>query len=123
MATEAQRKVFCRLLQQARKEAELSQRELAKQVGVSPGTIAQWEMGETAPREGKVSALEKALDVDDGTFGRLLGFLPMTTAQAAASSVIEALAADSRLSDSDREMLTSIYRQLVRKRRKEASGK
>ena len=52
MVTAAQREVFRRALRQAREDAGLSQRALARAVNVSPGAVWQWERDEdgTVPR-------------------------------------------------------------------------
>lgn len=121
MATEAQRATFRLALQKARNEAQMSQRELATAVGVSPGTIAQWETGDTAPRADRTIELEGALGIEGGLFSRLLGYLPVGPQETAVMSVLEAIEADPRLGDRERELLAAMYRQLVRQRRKATS--
>lgn len=121
MATEAQRASFRLALQKTRNEAQMSQRELAALVGVSPGTIAQWETGDTAPRADRTVELEGALGVEEGIFSRLLGYLPVGPQDTAVMTVLEAIEADQRLGDRERELLATMYRELVRQRRKAVS--
>lgn len=54
----------------ARLNAHLSQRELAKMVGVTPSAICQWEKGMTAPR---IYRLAKIAQICDCTIDELIG--------------------------------------------------
>lgn len=75
MATEHQREVFKALLKSMRETAGLTQRQLAARMQVDPSTVAQWEIGRSAPREELAAKLEQVLDVDPpGVFRVLLGF-------------------------------------------------
>lgn len=117
MATKAQRSVFRHVLQKARSEAGLSQRELARRVEVSPGAVSQWETGETAPREDTTVALERVLELDAGALGSLLGYVPAAPGvERAAVSVAAAIEADSQLGPRDQRLLLALYRELVRTR-------
>lgn len=46
----------------ARLDAGLSQSELARQIGVSPQSVQQWEMGVTAPRRARIQKLAECLN-------------------------------------------------------------
>ena len=46
-----------------RKRSSLSQTQLGLRVGVSKGTISQWELGESTPQLGNILALVSALGV------------------------------------------------------------
>ena len=117
MATKAQRSVFRHVLQQARSEAGVSQRELARLVEVSPGAVSQWETGETAPREETTVALERVLKLDPGSLGSLLGYVPAAAGvERAAVSVAEAVEADSQLGPREQRLLMALYKELVRTR-------
>jgi len=50
MATESQRRVFRRLVKQARTDAGLSQRQLATALGIGFTAVSEWERGESPPR-------------------------------------------------------------------------
>ena len=50
-------------IQSLREEHSLSQKELANLVGVTTGTIAEWEAGESDPNLAELSRLSKALNV------------------------------------------------------------
>lgn len=117
VATKAQRARFRHVLQQARADAGLSQRDLARLVEVSSGAVSQWEMGETAPRESTAAALERVLNLEPGDLGGLLGYEPGPPAgDGAVASVAEAAEADERLRPRDRRLLMALYRELVRTR-------
>jgi len=75
MATESQRRVFRRLVKQARTDAGLSQRQLATALGIGFTAVSEWERGESPP-EDTAARLEHVLHLEEGTLGRMLGFIP-----------------------------------------------
>jgi len=114
MANQYQRDVFKDRLIAARKDAGLTQRELARRIGVSHGTISQWEAATAAPREDVIGRLEKALGLPDDSFAGLLGYLPYSVQMQAVATVTEAIEHDARLDARDRHILTAMYRELLR---------
>lgn len=114
MANQYQRDVFKDRLIAARKDAGLTQRELARRIGVSHGTISQWEAATAAPREDVVARLEKALGLPEDSFAGLLGYLPYSVQMQAVATVTEAIEHDARLDSRDRQILTAMYRELLR---------
>jgi transcriptional regulator with XRE-family HTH domain len=112
----AQREVFRRALRQAREDAGLSQRALARAVNVSPGAVWQWERDEdgTVPRLDMTTRLEQVLKLEPGHLSRVLGYVPATAEPGTMTSVVAAARADPRLGDSERELLIAVYRELVR---------
>ncbi len=114
MTTQEQREVFRRALQAARSDAGLSQRELAAKVGVSYSAVSQWEMGTTAPRQAKLRELERTLGLEDGDLGQHLGFLSLGAQERALVTVADAIEKDPRLGERQRELLRTMYRELVR---------
>jgi transcriptional regulator with XRE-family HTH domain len=116
VATAAQREVFRRALRQAREDAGLSQRALARAVDVTAGAVWQWERdnGSTVPRLDLTTRLERVLKLEPGHLSRLLGYLPATAEPGTVTSVVAAARADPRLGDSARELLIAVYRELVR---------
>jgi transcriptional regulator with XRE-family HTH domain len=116
VVTAAQREVFRRALRQAREDAGLSQRALARAVNVSPGAVWQWERDEdgTVPRLDMATRLEQILKLEPGHLSRLLGYVPATAEPGTMTSVVAAARADPRLGDSERELLIAVYRELVR---------
>jgi len=116
VVTSAQHEVFRRALRQARQDCGLSQRALAKVIGVSAGAVWQWERDEggTLPRPEVTIRLEQALRLEPGQLSRLLGYLPATTEPVLTTGVVEAARTDPRLGDSERELLIAVYRELVR---------
>lgn len=58
-------------IRELRKARGMSQRQLANEVGVSPGAVAQWELGATTPTTANLVALASVLDCSmDALFGR-----------------------------------------------------
>ena len=116
MVTAAQREVFRRALRQAREDAGLSQRALARAVKVSAGAVWQWERDEdgTVPRLDMTTRLEQVLNLEPGQLSRLLGYVPATAEPGTMTSVVAAARDDPRLGDSERELLIAVYRELVR---------
>jgi len=114
MANQYQRDVFRDKLLAARTDAGLTQRELARRIGVSHGTISQWEAATAAPREDVVARLEQALGLPADTFAGILGYIPYGVQMQAVATVAEAIDHDPRLDARDRQILTAMYRELVR---------
>ena len=108
----AQRERFRHALRQARIDAGLSQRAVARAVARTPSAVWQWEEGRGAPDAATVARLEELLILEPDTLALLLGYAAPTGQ--ATSSVVDALRADPRLDDSGRELLTTVYRWLVR---------
>ena len=116
MITEAQREVFRRALREARADCGLSQRGLAKAVGVTAGAVWQWERDSngSVPRPDIAIRLEQVLRLEPGHLSRLLGYLPATVETGTTTGVVEAAKADPRLGQGERELLIAVYRELVR---------
>jgi transcriptional regulator with XRE-family HTH domain len=116
VVTVAQREVFRRALRQAREDAGLSQRALARAVKLSPGAVWQWErdVDGTVPRLDMTTRLEQILKLEPGHLSRLLGYVPASAEPGTITSVVAAARADPRLGDSERELLIAVYRELVR---------
>jgi transcriptional regulator with XRE-family HTH domain len=114
VTTSAQRDRFRRALRRAREEAGLSQRALARAVGRTHGAAWQWEEGRGAPDPATVARLEKLLRLQPNSLAQLLGYVPYPPEASTIASVVEAVDADPRLGESERELLTAVYRWLVR---------
>lgn len=116
MATEAQLQDFSRALKQAREAAGLSIRELARKVQTSHAVVWQWENAEHAPRTPRIRMIEQVLALPPRSLARLLGHLTADEAGARVRmTVLEAAEADPKLGERGREILTAVYRELVRK--------
>jgi hypothetical protein len=63
--------------------------------------------------------LERALELEGGTFARLLGYMPHETMRREMLGVLDAVMADPDLGERERELLLTMYRQLVQQRRAE----
>jgi transcriptional regulator with XRE-family HTH domain len=107
-----QREAFRQALRRAREASGLSQRVVGEAVGRTGSAVWQWEEGRGAPDHATVANLEAVLELETGSLAKLLGYVP--TGPDRPVSLVEALSADPRLDDSGRELLTSVYRWLVR---------
>ena len=107
-----QREAFRQALRRAREASGLSQRVVGEAVGRTGSAVWQWEEGRGAPDHATVANLEAVLELETGSLAKLLGYVP--TGPDRPVSLVEALNADPRLDDSGRELLTSVYRWLVR---------
>ena len=116
MATEQQKAVFRRALRRAREAAGQSQSALSLNLGLSRSAVWQWEGGRAIPDETHVAALERELQLQPGSLSRLLGYLPAGAVEREMMSVIEALEADPKLGERERDLLATMYRQLVKQR-------
>jgi transcriptional regulator with XRE-family HTH domain len=114
--TETQREVFRKALRRAREARGLSKRGLARKVGVTQSAVWQWEEGKTAPRPETAAALEQALGLQPGALAQSLGYLTAERAGPVTVSVIEAIEADTSLGKRERELLATMYRELIRQR-------
>ena len=108
-----QREAFRQALRRAREASGLSQRVVGEAVGRTGSAVWQWEEGRGAPDRATVANLEAVLELETGSLAKLLGYVP--TGPDRPVSLVEALNADPRLDDSGRELLTSVYRWLVRR--------
>lgn|SRR5574341_1027204 len=116
VTTAQQREAFSHDLRQARRAMGLSQRAVARAVGRTPSAVWQWEQGQGAPDPQTVAKLEQLLRMEPDSLARLLGYVPLSKVSGRPATVMEALNADPRLDDDGRELLTSVYLWLVRKR-------
>lgn len=57
---------FADLLRQARLDKDLSQRDLARELGVSQGAIHGWEAGKSRPDLGRLPLMSEVLGIDIG---------------------------------------------------------
>jgi hypothetical protein len=81
---------------------------------VSPNAVSYWERGKSLPEPANVIELERTLRLESGALARLLGYMPLATMQREMASVLDAITADPELESSERELLATMYRQLVR---------
>lgn len=114
MTTVQQRDAFRRALRQARVDTGLSQRAVARAVGRTASAVWQWEEGRGAPDAPTVAELERLLRLEPNSLARLLGYVPLSAGGDGVTSVVDAVNADPRLDEEGRELLTSVYRWLVR---------
>ncbi len=55
--------MFCSLLKEMRSQKSLTQAQLAKTVGVSPGNVGDWETGKSKPGYNALAALARIFEV------------------------------------------------------------
>ena len=89
---------------------------MSRAIGLTNSAVWQWEQGRAIPRPDVVAAVEKELGLEVGRLSRLLGYLPAGAVEREMISVIEAVQADPKLGERERELLTTMYRQLVKQR-------
>jgi transcriptional regulator with XRE-family HTH domain len=117
VATADQRENFARVLQRARSECGLSQRQLAAALGVSQASVSQWLTGQSAPKPRRIAELERVLRLAPNALARYLGYLPADeTAPKSVMTVVEAAEADPRLGEREQRILAAVYRELVHQR-------
>ncbi len=122
MATEQQRQIFARTLHRALAAQRMSQRDLARAVGVSPNAVSQWVKGETSPRTLEMAEnVERVLSLEEGDLSRLIGFIPSSVQERAMVNVLTAIEADPRLDEPGRHLLMSIRQELGRRREAEVA--
>jgi transcriptional regulator with XRE-family HTH domain len=109
----AQRERFRHVLRQARADAGLSQRAVARAVDRTPSAVWQWEEGRGAPDAATIARLEQVLRLEPDTLGRLLGYA--APSDQTTGSVLDAVRADPRLDEAGRDLLVTVYRWLVRR--------
>jgi transcriptional regulator with XRE-family HTH domain len=114
VTTAQQREAFRQRLRQARSVMGLSQRAVAGAVGRTASAVWQWEEGRGAPDPQTVTKLEQVLQMEPNSLARLLGYVPPSE-PSSAMTVLDAVNVDPRLDEDGRELLTGVYRWLVRK--------
>jgi transcriptional regulator with XRE-family HTH domain len=112
-----QQQAFRQALAHARQERGWSQRELAREMGLSQSAVSYWEQGKSLPEPFNVVELERVLELESGTLARLLGYMPAATMRREMATVLDAIMADPELGERERELLLTMYRELVRQRR------
>jgi len=125
VATEHQREVFKALLKSMREDAGLTQRQLAARMEVDASTVAQWEIGRSAPREELAAKLEHVLDADPpGVFRVLLGFAVRDDlALPGIVTFHEVTANDRWLTDEQRLYLRTLHTAMTRHTRQIAAAR
>lgn len=73
----------------------------------SQPATSEWLAKITNQPPGRIFLIEQALSMKEGTLSRLLGFLP--TSARPVRTVVEAIAADPRLTEKERRILTQVY--------------
>ncbi len=119
VATSEQRQAFREKLRQERQQRGWSQRELARALGLSHSSVSYWEQGKGLPTPSNVIDLERVLDLESGTLARLLGYMPVATMRDEMIGVLDAIMGDPELGARERDLLATMYRQLIRQRRTE----
>jgi transcriptional regulator with XRE-family HTH domain len=112
-----QRQAFRQALTHARQKRGWSQRELARALRLSQSTVSYWEQGKSLPEPANVVELERVLELESGALARLLGYMPAATMRREMATVLDAIMADPDLGERERDLLLTMYRELVRQRR------
>jgi transcriptional regulator with XRE-family HTH domain len=100
------------IIRQQRELAELSMRQFAELAGISNPYLSQIERGLRAPSEQVVDAIAKTLRVSADALYEQAGVAPPGSEEAS-SEVLDAIAADPRLTARQRSALKEIYESFV----------
>lgn len=110
---EERRRRFRARLRAVIAERHISQTALAIEFGVAHSTLNQWVAGPSVPEPHVVFDLEAHLELPPGTLSAELGYLPLSVRDLPTEGVEAALAADPRLDNSARRLLTLLYRETI----------
>ena len=96
------------IIRHQRELAELSMRQFAELAGISNPYLSQIERGLRAPSEQVVSAIANVLEVSADALYEQAGIVPPGASED--NSVLDAIAADERLTSRQRAALKEVYR-------------
>jgi transcriptional regulator with XRE-family HTH domain len=100
------------IIRQQRELAELSMRQFAELAGISNPYLSQIERGLRAPSETVLDSIARTLKVSADALYEQAG-MPAPGAPPEATAVLEAIAADSRLTARQRAALREVYEAFV----------
>lgn len=116
-AKQARRDAFGRALIQARLARDLSQEALAALLGVTQGSVSNWENGRNLPDDPTdVFDIERALEVPAGFLTQHLGYAPLGLRGDSPLDVEAVIASNPLLTKVQKTMLTGAYRDFVNSR-------
>ena len=114
------------IIRQQRELAELSMRQFAELAGISNPYLSQIERGLRAPSEQVLDAIARTLKVSSDTLYEQAGVDPRA-GEGADAAVLQAIAADERLTARQRSALREVYEAFVatspRRGRASAAGR
>jgi transcriptional regulator with XRE-family HTH domain len=105
------------VIRRRRAELGMSQADLGAAAGVDARQIRRYEAGQSQPALSVAAAIADALGISLGELASNSRDAPKDRPRATPASVIDAVKTDPGLDDSGRELLTTVYRWLVRQRR------
>lgn len=88
----------------------MSQTALAGVLGRAQNTVSTWVSGDAAPAPEVVFDVEDHLGLRPGTLSRHLGYVPAPVGDGA---VVDAVEADPRLTDDQRDRLIGLFREFI----------
>jgi transcriptional regulator with XRE-family HTH domain len=100
------------IIRQQRELAELSMRQFAELAGISNPYLSQIERGLRAPSETVLDSIARTLKVSSDALYKQAG-MPAPGSPPEANAVLEAIAADSRLTARQRAALKEVYAAFV----------
>jgi len=100
------------IIRQQRELAELSMRQFAELAGISNPYLSQIERGLRAPSENVLDAIARALKVSADGLYKQAG-MPAPGEEPEDNAVLDAVAADARLTARQRAALTEVYEAFV----------
>jgi transcriptional regulator with XRE-family HTH domain len=101
------------IIRQQRELAEMSMRQFAQLVGISNPYLSQIERGLRAPSEQVIEGIARALKVSADALYEQAGMTPPGDEEPLESAVLDAIAADPRLSSRQKATLREIYEAFV----------
>lgn len=101
-----------RYIKAQREIAQLSVRHLARMAEVSDSYLSQIERGRHQPSAQVLTNIAKGLSLSPDVLFRMAGWLPTESADNR-NAVIDAISADTRLSEAQRSALVQTYKSMV----------
>ena len=100
-------------LREQRRAAKLSLRQLSELAGISNPYLSQIERGLKKPSAEILQQIARGLEVSAESLYVHAGILDESSPASGTQSVLAAIAADSRLTDRQRQVLVDVYRSFV----------
>jgi transcriptional regulator with XRE-family HTH domain len=101
------------IIRQQRELAELSMRQFAELAGISNPYLSQIERGLRAPSEQVLESIAKTLKVSSDALYHQAGVAPPGEEEDDGNAVLDAIAADQRLTARQRSALREVYKAFV----------
>lgn len=118
MAPEERRVAFGNALDDALGAREVTQREIAEQLGTTQSAVSAWVNAQAVPDADVVFQIERMLNLPPGYLSQNLGFLPPGIDEAPCT-FDRAVAEDHDLTEEQKDSLRAMYRHYITTRSRE----